>query len=48
MKGKRDEQSDDSGPTKKQHLHRQPFARDKSIFCEKDDTSFKLMMLMTL
>ena len=38
VKRKRDEQSDDSGPTKRcQHLHRQPFARDKCIFSEKDD-----------
>ena len=38
VKRKRDEQSDDSGPTKRcQYLHRQPFARDKYIFSEKDD-----------
>ena len=24
-------------PRERQHLHRQPFARDKFIFCEKDD-----------
>ena len=41
VKRKRDEQSDDSGPTKRrQHLHRPPFARDKCIFCEKDDCQF--------